>query len=356
VRRADGKGGSWTKGFATADDFEDAAGDDVIDFWSAQTRAKELVRGKDKPLTVAEVLDDYERDVVARGGLVAHVQRVRRLLTPALLERPVGMLTFRELRRWREARQADGLAAGTVTRDAKSLKAALNFAAKQDPTIANRAAWRDGLEALPDSHRARIDAVLSDDEVRAVVAACYTASGRLGLLVEVMAVTGCRPVQAARLRVGDLQVDRVMLPRSAKGKGVKRVDRRPMPLPASLIEKLEAAAGDRPAAAPLLQRTGGQAWRPERSDLSRPFEAALAAAGLPKVVPYALRHSSITRALLRGVPVRLVADSHDTSVRMIEATYGKWIADHGDAALRAAQINLAPQPADKVVSMVARRS
>ena len=46
VRCADGKGGAWTKGFAIADDFEDADGDTMLDFWTAQTRARELVRGK----------------------------------------------------------------------------------------------------------------------------------------------------------------------------------------------------------------------------------------------------------------------------------------------------------------------
>src|SRR5262245_46952319 len=47
VRWADGKGGAWSKGFAIADDFDDASADgSVIDFWTAKTRAKELGRGK----------------------------------------------------------------------------------------------------------------------------------------------------------------------------------------------------------------------------------------------------------------------------------------------------------------------
>ena len=33
---------------------------------------------------------------------------------------------------------------------------------------------------------------------------------------------------------------------------------------------------------------------------------------------YGLRHSSIARALLRSVPIKIVADWHDTSVAMIE--------------------------------------
>jgi integrase len=359
VRCADGKGGAWTKGFSTADDFEDASGEQVLDFWGAQVRARELVRGEhtdaSKPLTVAEALDEYERDLVARGGLVARVQHVRRLLTPVLLERPVGLLVMRELRRWRDSELARGLAPATVTRTCKAFAAALNYAANHDPSIANRAAWKVGLAALPDSHRARVDAILSDDEIRAVVAACYAVSERLGLLVEVLAVTGCRPVQAARLLVKDLQPDRLLMPRSAKGRGQKRIERRPIPIPPSLAARLRAAAGDRSPNAPLLQRLDGAAWHSGHSDHSRPFERALAAAGLPKVVPYALRHSSITRALQRGLSPRLVADAHDTSVVMLERNYAKYIADHSDAALRTAQIDLESTTADPVVVPLAAR-
>src|SRR5262249_2394934 len=199
------------------------------------------------------------------------------------------------------------------------------------------------------------DAVLSDAESRDVVGACYAESDHVGRLVGVLAVTGCRPVQASRLLVKDLQPDRLLLPRSAKGKGRKRIERRPIPIPPSLVAKLKAAAGDRPADAPLLQRMDGQAWQPRFSDHSRPFQRALAAAGLPKVVPYALRHSSITRARLRGVPGRVVADQHDTSVAMIERNYASCIADHSDAMVRAAQIDLAPGTSNKVVPISVRR-
>jgi integrase len=351
VRCADGKGGAWTKGFALADDREDADGEHVLTFWAAQVRARELVRGKGadagKPITVKEALDDYGRDLTARGGRIEHVDRLRRHLPAALLQRPVGLLTTRELRRWRDSRLARGLAAGTVTRETKALKAALNYSAAQDATITNKSAWTIGLAALPDSHVARTDAVLSDDQVRAVVAACYAYSERLGLLAEVLAVTGARPVQVARLLVGDLQADRLLMPRSAKGRGRKRIDRRSIPIPPTLAVRLRAVAGDRPADAPLLQHP---------SDYSRPFERALAAAGLPKVVPYSLRHSSITRALLRGVPVRVVADQHDTSVVMIERNYASCIADYSDTMVRAAQIDLAPVADDKVVALPSRRS
>ena len=75
------------------------------------------------------------------------------------------------------------------------------------------------------------------------------------------------------------------------------------------------------------------------------------------MVPYALRHSSIVRSLQRGLPTRLVADAHDTSVAMLERNYAKYIADYSDAALRTAQIDLEPTSADPVVvPLPARRS
>src|SRR6516225_10311137 len=107
VRVADGKGGNWTKGFAVADDHEDADGEHVLTFWQAQDKARALARGKDagsgRPTTVAEAFDDYERDLVARGALAANAQRIRRLFPPSLLTKPVALLTAKELRRWRDS-------------------------------------------------------------------------------------------------------------------------------------------------------------------------------------------------------------------------------------------------------------
>jgi hypothetical protein len=49
VRGAEGKGTNWTKAFATADDFDDADGETVLNFWQAQDRARTLVRNIKSP-------------------------------------------------------------------------------------------------------------------------------------------------------------------------------------------------------------------------------------------------------------------------------------------------------------------
>jgi hypothetical protein len=55
-----------------------------------------------------------------------------------------------------------------------------------------------------------------------------------------------------------------------------------------------------------------------------------------------LRHSSIVRALSAGVPVRLVAALHDTSVQMIEQHYSAYIVDATEEIARRAVTPLAP--------------
>jgi hypothetical protein len=66
------------------------------------------------------------------------------------------------------------------------------------------------------------------------------------------------------------------------------------------------------------------------------------------VTMYALRHSNIVRQLLANVPVRVVAANHDTSVLMIERTYSHHIADHADALVRGAMLDI-PEPTEATV-------
>src|SRR5262249_52038484 len=155
--------------------------------------------------------------------------------------------------------------------------------------------------------------------------------------------TGARRSQAAHLLVGDLQEDQhgafLHMPSSLKGKGEKRIDHTRVPIPTSLALTLRQGAAGRRPTDPLLPKADRAPW--SNSDLRPPFRTIVAQAGLDpdRITSYALRHSSITRQLLRGVPLRSVAASHDTSVPMIEASYSKLIANHGDALIRGAMLD-----------------
>ena len=71
---------------------------------------------------------------------------------------------------------------------------------------------------------------------------------------------------------------------------------------------------------------------------------------------YSLRHSSIVRALLAGVPIRVVAAQHDTSVPMLERTYSQHILDHSDTVARRALLDTVQPAASNVASLPGRSS
>src|SRR5206468_436120 len=151
--------------------------------------------------------------------------------------------------------------------------------------------------------------------------------------------------QAARLTVGGLQADcaapRVLLPSSRKGgRHTKKSRTVTVPITPALANRLGAEAQGRAADEPLLRQPDGRAWGHSRlAHLpTKLFRQAVERAKLDPTTTtsYALRHSSITRALLRNVPVRVVAALHDTSIGQIERNYSAFISDHADSIARPA--------------------
>ena len=74
LKVSDGHGAYWTKGFALADDFEDADEKNVLTFYQAQDQAKKLARGGDNgsadsaPITVDGALTAYKTDLISRNS------------------------------------------------------------------------------------------------------------------------------------------------------------------------------------------------------------------------------------------------------------------------------------------------
>jgi integrase len=230
----------------------------------------------------------------------------------------------------------------SANRTAIALKAALNLAADHDGHIASRRAWKIGLASIPDATQSR-NVILDEATIRHLISEAHALSAQFGLLVEVATVTGARISQIVRLEVQDLQADRVdprlLMPSSRKGRGMKKISRRPVPIPPGLARRLNTLSDGRTLTAPLLTRQSGEAWK--TTNQKRSFQRATKAAGLDpaEVTMYALRHSNIVRQLLAGVPIRVVAVNHDTSVVMIERTYSRYIGDHSDMLARAALLD-----------------
>lgn len=282
-------------------------------------------------------------------------------------------LTKSALVKWRSSL---GGAPSSRTRTANDFRAALKAVA---PDAALREVIIEGLKKPKGEASGRVardNQILSDDEMQRIVTAAREIDaedgwdGDLHIMVALLAATGARFGQLARCCVDDVQGSRLMVPSSRKGTG-EDVDNKP-PIAVAIGEDIRRAliphVKGRRAMEPLLQRwryrqTGPCKWERDRrgpwtsaSELSRPFAAIAKRAGLPGVIPYALRHSSIVRGLRANLPARLVAARHDTSLQMVEKTYAKWIVDGLDELLAAAVVPIiVGDGGSNVVPMEARR-
>ena len=224
--------------------------------------------------------------------------------------------------------------------------------ADHDERITSRQPWDTGLATIADAEETR-NVILVEGVVHTIIAEAYRESEAFGLLVEVAAVTGSRVSQLSRLEVQDVQCDRadprLMMPGSRKGRGQKKIVRRPVPIPNTLAKRLRSMMADRLGNTPLLLKGSGGPWK--RSDHTRLFQRTVIRASLDpsKVTIYALRHSNIVRQILAGVPIRVVAVNHDTSIAMLERTYSRFIGDHSDSLARRALLETTAPPIDNVV-------
>ena len=232
---------------------------------------------------------------------------------------------------------------------------------------------KHGLAVEGDSEpMARDDAALQDAEIRRILAAAAEVDaedgweGDLHRMIAVLAATGTRFSQAARIKVGDLQADkaRLMIPVSRKGRGGKSSSHTSGRIGEDVVSLLLPAARGRRPGEPLLmrwlheQRPGGKwvrdgrhAWKAP-AELARPWAAIRKKSLLPQgTVIYALRHSSIVRQLKAGLPVRLVAALHDTSTAMIERHYSSSIASMMEDLAAGAIIPLIDREQRKVVPL-----
>ena len=102
-------GGHWSQAFATADDYADANGATVMDYWQAGDKARTIGQSarhggnSGKLGTVAEALEAYAAALRARGADVGNADRVRMYLPEALAAKAVAALTKVDFKPWHAA-------------------------------------------------------------------------------------------------------------------------------------------------------------------------------------------------------------------------------------------------------------
>lgn len=291
----------------------------------------------DQPLTVGEAVRTYITRRMARGtGRPKDDETAMRKHLGKLVDARVAQLDHATLQTF---------AHGAPRNVCRSLRAALNATAiSVRPSSVTLSALK---EHRAQQTRGALQAVMDDKQVAAIEAKARRYDPTFGRFIAVLASTGCRPGQIVRCRVGDLLVaeDALVVPASFKGKNpTKPKASQRLPLDPALVRELSAMVTNRPASAPLFATAAhvrkGRGWQVEgtRAWGKGDWVEAWAAAGLKgrDWRLYDLRHAAVVRMLLAGVPIRLLAAKLDTSTKIIEANYARWIADPNDAFLRKA--------------------
>jgi integrase len=330
LRVANGKGGAATKAIGSADDYDDANGDDVLTFWDAQDRAKVIARvgsasARRAPLTVRVAAETYLEALHARNANSARDARGRlnKHFLPTFGDLLITALTKTRLDRWLAGLVSKSDETENVRRSKDSanrvlsmVKALLNHA-MHDPSneLTDDHAWRlvkpfKGVGEARRVHytmeqaRALIDAAPYDDFADLLTA---------GFL------TGARYGELIRCNVSDYDPNAKTLRVDGKT-GTRTIVLQP-----DAVSFFNRVASDRNSEEPLLRRADGGRWN--RSHQQRRMAATLERAGLdPDGTFYALRHTYISRAIEGRIPLNIIATNCGTSVRMIEKTYAKILA------------------------------
>ncbi|MBM1174292.1 tyrosine-type recombinase/integrase [Microvirga arabica] len=316
-------------------------------------------------LTVREAVNAYIKVREARSkraGADAKSRLTLHVLSdPKISDLRLSRVTASALKEWRK-RLSPELRPATVNRLLNDLRAALNTAIDEHRRVLGphiRDEVKVGTKALLSADEARERQILTAADVRTLTAAAFDLdeTADLGRFVLVLAATGARFSQVARLRVRDVLVNdlRIMVPRSAKGKGAKSATHIGVPVGEDVIERLRPILHGRKGHEALLERWRHRqvapiVWeRVERSpwraaaELTRPWKEIVVAANLPiGTIPYSLRHTSIVRMLRANVSTRFVALAHDTSVAMIEKHYAAYVLDDVSDIVRRAVEPVAP--------------
>lgn len=277
--------------------------------------------GANSGYPVSQCVADYiEHLSLNNSPRSAHDTQARLLkhLPPSLLKTPVRELTTKQLEKWRNGmvpKDADAEETrkkkDSANRVWSMFRASLNKAF-QSGTLDSNLAWA---RVKPfKSVTSKRELFLTSRQVSELLAAT---DGALHNLIKAGILTGARLGELTAARVRDL--DGGILKLSGK------TESRDCFLSHEAETFFQQQAKGKLPEAPLLLSPSGTHWN--KSEHSRPFKAAVQKAKLPRdTVYYSLRHFYISKALIAGVNVQVVAENCGTSTRMIEAHYGKFMA------------------------------
>jgi integrase len=326
-----------------ADDFQDADGSRVLTFAEAQRAALAAAPAAGKGgLTVAEAIATYLAWMRTHRASVRDAEaRANKLILPELGSMKVADLTTAKLCAWRDRLAERPALARTragaeqrykATRNPRArrastnrvltiLKAALNKAFREGD-VDDDLAWRR-VKPFGQTAAAR-PSYLSIDEATRLLDAADPAFRRL---VRGALETGARYGELRAARVGDYARGKLHIPRSKSGKARDAV------LSENAIAFFDTMTAGRDRNAPMFVKGNGAPWGP--SEQTRQMIAACKRAELPPVGFHALRHTYASHAVMRGMPLMVLARNlgHASTV-MIERHYGHLSESYVDEIIK----------------------
>jgi integrase len=328
VRRYVGEQQYMVNTIATADDFTDADGIHVLDFWQAQEAARELA-GKQSysgPYRVRDAVEDYLLYLGDQRNFATGL-RAKKHILPSLGDELVEQLTADRLRAWHrdivkpgndeESRRKSQVSANRVM---TILKAALNHAFAEGKVSADKE-WRR-VKPFKGVARSRTR-YLTYAEIERLLNA---AEPHFRPLVRGALETGARYGELRRMVAGDFNPDAgtIHVHKSKTGK------ERHIILTDDGTEFFAQLTVGQPADAPMF----GKAWRADEQ-----FRWMNLACENGKIEPrmnfHGLRHTYASLSIMGGVPLHVVAANlGHVDTKMVEKHYGHLAPSYKVDAIR----------------------
>ena len=222
----------------------------------------------------------------------------------------------------RNERRSRPLSAGTVRRELATLRAALNWCAREGYLTAAPVVW------LPERPQRRERWLTIEEAARLL--RCSAPYVRRFVLLGLY--TGTRKAALLGLRYrantssGWVDLGSGLMHRAAPGARATKKRQIPARMPSKLLAHLRR--WERDGAGTVIHLDGQPV-----ADVRDGFARACARAGLDGVTPHTLKHTSITWAMQRGVSLTDAAGYFGTTIEELEKTYIHHHPDHQSGAV-----------------------
>ncbi len=293
----------------------------------AQDWFKTLGQGHKSGYTVEDAITDYAKHLKISNSAKTSKDTKARLLKHVPLsiqKKRLSKLTLSDMTSWRDSLvrvtgddEDKRKSMDSANRVLSMLKAAFNLAYKRD-IIGNDKAWRR-IQAFKKVGSSR-KIIFTDDQTKKLLS---SAKGGLLAYLKSMLHTGMRPgTEPEHLLVEQFDPQNGTLEILESKTGTRVVF-----LSCEAVKHFKSIAKGKTPKAHLITKDDGTPWT--KTQQYRAIKDLIKVAKLPSgTVPYTLRHTYISKAIRKGVPLQILAENCGTSIRMIETNYAKFLSEY----------------------------